>query len=186
MIGQLVRNWKWVGVRGALGILFGTLTLIYPAATLVAFVAMFGAYAIVDGLLLFMSAIANRRTRKRWRLLLTGGLLGIATGVLTFAWPAITALALLAIIEAWAILMGVIEITSAIRLRRDITGEWAMVLSGLLAIALGVMLAINPGVGALAVVVWIGAYAVVSGALLVALAFRLRHWGRAHGLLAAA
>jgi uncharacterized membrane protein HdeD (DUF308 family) len=106
--------------------------------------------------------------------------------VLTFFWPEVTALALLAIIAGWAMGMGLIEISVAIRLRKEITGEWVMVLSGLLAVTFGVLVALNPGPGALAVVLWIGAYAVVSGVLLLVLAFRLRGWGRAHGVLAPA
>jgi len=146
-------------------------------------VAMFGAYAIIDGIIMIVSAIANRRTQPRWGIPVIGGIFGIMAGVLTFAWPGITAMALLAIVASWAILMGIVAITAAIQLRKDISGEWVMVLSGLLALAFGVMLVMNPGPGLLAIVVWVGVYAVVSGALLMALAFRLRKWGHSHGLL---
>jgi uncharacterized membrane protein HdeD (DUF308 family) len=140
----------------------------------------------VDGVVMIVSAIAHRRTQRRWGLLVVGGMLGIAAGVLTFFWPGITALVLLAIIASWAIVMGIIEITVAIRLRKEIKGELVMVLSGLLAIAFGVMLVVNPGLGALAVALWIGAYALASGVLLLVLAFRLRKWGQSHEVLAAA
>ena len=186
MVEQLIRNWGWVAARGALAIGFGALTLFYPGITLVTLVALFGAYAMVDGVALIVSAIVKRRTQPRWGMLMVGGMVGIAASVLTFFWPGITALALVAIIASWAIVMGIIEITIAIRLRKEITGEWAMVLSGLLALAFGVLLIMNPGRGALALVLWIGAYAVVSGVLLLLLAFRLRGWGRSHGLPEAA
>jgi uncharacterized membrane protein HdeD (DUF308 family) len=186
MVEQLIRNWGWLALRGFLAIVFGALTLFYPGITLVTLVFLFGAYAMVDGVFMIVSAIANRKTQPRWGTLVFGGILGVAAGVLTYLWPGITALALLAIIAAWAIVMGVVEIAVAIRLRKEITGEWVMVLAGLLAVAFGVLLVIYPATGALAVALWIGAYAVVSGVLLVVLAFRLRNWGRSHGLLQAA
>lgn len=183
MVELLIRNWGWIALRGVLAIVFGALTLFYPGITLVTLVTLFGAYAIVDGVFMVVSATASRKTQPRWGTLVFGGLLGIAAGVLTFVWPGMTALALLAIIAFWAILMGLIEIAVAIRLRKEITGEWVMVVGGLLAVTFGVLLVMNPGRGALAVVLWIGAYALVSGVLLVAFALRLRGWGRSHGVL---
>ena len=185
MVDLIVRNWSWIALRGVLAIVFGTLTLLNPGITLVTLVLMFGAYAIVDGMFMIVSAIANRKTQPRWGTLVFGGILGVAVGVLTYLWPGITAVALLAIIASWAILMGVIEITVAIRLRKLIANEWMLVLTGLLAVAFGVVLILNPGPGAVAVVLWIGVYALVSGVLLVVLAFRLRNWGRSHGVLQA-
>ena len=99
---------------------------------------------------------------------------------MTLIWPGITALALLYLIAAWALVTGTFEIAAAIRLRKVITGEWLLVLSGIASIALGVALVIFPGPGALVLVLWIGAYALVSGALLIALSFRLRSWDRSH------
>jgi len=85
-----------------------------------------------------------------------------------------TALFLLGLIAGWAIVTGVLEIVAAIQMRKHISGEWLMVLSGLASVVFGVLLVINPGVGALAVVWIIGAYAIVFGILLIALGFRLR------------
>ena len=186
MVEQLIRNWGWIALRGIVAIAFGVLTFVNPGITMMTLVLLFGAYAIVDGVFMIVSAIANRKTQPGWGTLVFGGIMGIAAGVVTYLWPGITAVALLAIIAGWAIFMGIIEITVAIRLRKEIDGEWVLIVSGLLAVAFGVLLIMNPGPGALAVVLWIGAYAVVSGALLLVLAFRLRSWGKSHGVFATA
>lgn len=117
----------------------------------------------------------------RWWVLLLEGLAGVAAGIVTFVGPGISALALLYVIAAWALVTGVLEIAAAIRLRKIITGEWLLALIGIASVALGIMLALFPGPGALALVIWIGAYAIATGVRLVVLAFRLRSWGRSHG-----
>ena len=185
MIEQLIRNWGWIAFRGVLAIAFGALTLFNPGITLVTMVILFGAYCFADGVFMIVSAIANRKTQPRWAALVVGGTLGMVAGLLTFFWPGMTALVLLAIIAGWAIVIGLIEITVAIRLRKEISGEWAMVLSGVLAIAFGLVLAFHPAAGALAMALWIGVFAVATGGLLLVLAFRLRKWGRSHGILTA-
>jgi uncharacterized membrane protein HdeD (DUF308 family) len=176
----LSRNWGWIALRGVAGLLFGLLTLMNPLISLATLVLLFGAYALVDGVFTVVAAIANRRGEPHWVALLLGGLLGIATGVITFFWPGITAIALLFLIAAWTIVTGIAGIVVAIKLRKVITGEWLLVLVGVLSVLFGVGLILFPGAGALAVVLWIGAYALVMGVLLVALAFRLRGWNRSH------
>ena len=181
-VDSLSRNWWAVSLRGLAGILFGIITFFAPAISLAALVLLFGAYALVDGVLAMVTAV-RRRGADRWWLLLLEGFVGIAAGVLTFLWPAITAIALLYVIAAWALVTGVFEIAAAIRLRKAITGEWLLALSGIFSIGLGVLLVLFPGPGALAVTIWIGAYAFVFGALLFALGLRLRGLGspRARG-----
>jgi uncharacterized membrane protein HdeD (DUF308 family) len=183
---MLTRNWGWVALRGVVAIIFGLLTLANPAISLAALILLFGAYAIVDGIFTIVAAIANRRAEPHWVALLLSGLVSIAIGVITFVMPGITATALLFLIAAWAIVVGIAEIVAAIRLRKIITGEWLLVLIGLLSVVFGVLLITNPGAGALAVVMWIGAYAVVIGILLVVLAFRLRKWQHEPGARTAA
>lgn len=176
MEDTLARNWGWVMLRGAAALIFGLLTLFNPGITLVALVILFGAYALVDGIFTVISAIAHRHEESHWLALLINGLVSLAIGIATFAWPGITALALLYLIAAWAVITGITEIVTAVRLREIIRGEWLLVLAGVLSILFGILLFIAPGAGALTVVLWIGAYAVVFGILLIILAFRLRSW----------
>jgi uncharacterized membrane protein HdeD (DUF308 family) len=176
----LVQNWWAIALRGVLGILFGIITFIAPGISLAALVLLYGAYAFVDGVLALVSAFRRRGTRQRWWLLLLQGIAGIGAGIITLFWPGITALALVAVVAAWALITGAFELAAAIRLRKAIRGELLLALSGIASIALGVLLILFPGPGAIALVLWVGAYALVSGALLVALGIRLRSWGRSH------
>jgi uncharacterized membrane protein HdeD (DUF308 family) len=181
-VGTLVRNWWVILLRGIAAIIFGLITFFAPEISLAVLVLVFGAYVFADGVLAIISAVRRRGESKRWWLLFLDGLAGVAAGVVTVIWPDITALALLYLIAAWALVTGGLEIAAAIRLRKVITGEWLLVLIGIASIALGVMLALFPGTGALAVVLWIGAYALASGILMIVLSFRLRSWGKNPGL----
>jgi uncharacterized membrane protein HdeD (DUF308 family) len=172
-LDSLARNWWAVALRGLAGILFGIITFVSPAISLAALVLLFGAYAFADGVLSIVSAV-RRRGADRWWLLLLQGIVGIAAGVVTWLWPGITAITLLFVIAAWALAGGALQVAAAIRLRKVITGEWLLALSGVLSIALGVLLVAFPGPGALALVIWMGAYAFVFGILLMVLGFKLR------------
>jgi uncharacterized membrane protein HdeD (DUF308 family) len=173
----LSRNWWVVLVRGLVGILFGIVTFFAPGITLAALVLVFGAYAFVDGILTLVSAIRRRSTTDRWWILVLEGIAGILVGIATLFVPGITALVLLYLIAAWALVTGVLELAAAIRLRKVITNEWLLALGGIVSILLGVLLIAAPRAGALAVVIWIGASAFVFGALLVGLSLRLRSLG---------
>jgi len=169
-----------VALRGVAGIIFGLITVVAPGISLAALVLVFGAFAFADGVLALVSAVRRRGVSDRWWVLLLQGLAGVAAGVVTVVWPDLTTLALLYLIAAWALVIGALEIAVAIQLRKVITGEWLLALGGIAAIGLGVLLILFPQAGALAVVLWIGASALVSGALLLALGFRLRSWGKSH------
>jgi uncharacterized membrane protein HdeD (DUF308 family) len=184
MVIVLTRNWWALAIRGLLAIVFGILAFALPSATLAALVLLFGAYAIADGVFAIIAAVKASGGARRWWWLVLEGILSIGVGVLTFVMPEITALFLLYLIAFWAILTGVFEIAIAIRLRKEITGEWLMALGGIASVLFGALLVLFPGAGALAVIWWIGAYAIVFGALLLALAFKLRNWERAftHGV----
>jgi uncharacterized membrane protein HdeD (DUF308 family) len=175
----LSRNWWVLLLRGIVAIAFGVLTWMQPGISLAALVLLFGAYSLADGVLGAWAAVAGRKEHEHWWVLLLEGLVGIGVGILTLFAPGITALALLFYIAIWAIATGVLEIVAAIRLRKEIEGEWLLILGGLASVAFGVLLVARPGAGALAVLWIIAAYAVVFGAILVVLAFKARGFGRA-------
>jgi uncharacterized membrane protein HdeD (DUF308 family) len=177
MLETLTRNWWVLAARGAISVVFGLLALAWPGLTVLALVLLFGAYALVDGVLELYAALFNRsRTGGRRAWLAVEGLVGVLAAIAAFVWPQITALALLYLIAAWALVTGVAEISAAIRLRQEIQGEWLLALSGLLSILFAVLAFVYPRAGALAVIWLIATYAIVFGVVLLALAFRLRRY----------
>lgn len=173
----LGRHWWVLLLRGLIAIAFGVLTFMWPAITLGWLILLFGAFAFVDGILALWTAFTDRAHENRW-LLLLGGLVGVGAGVITFARPGITALALLVYIAVWAMVTGFTQIIAAIRLRKHIQGEFFLGLAGLASVVFGTILILRPDVGALAVVWLIGSYAIAFGVLIAALSFKLRGVGK--------
>ena len=176
MLRTITHSWWMILLRGILAILFGIAAFIWPGLTIEVLVLLFGAYALVDGIFAVIAGISVRKQEERWWMMILEGLAGIILGVMTFLWPDITALVLLYFIAAWSIMTGAFEIAAAIRLRKEIEGEWMLGLAGIASIIFGILLVILPGPGALALIWLIGADALVFGILLLALAFRLRGW----------
>ena len=180
MIEALSRYWWAFLVRGIFALALGVLAWVWPGITLAALIIIFGAYAIVDGIFLVIKAIGSWKVRDdRW-ILLFEGLLGIGIGIITFVSPAVTAIALLFFIAAWSLSTGIIEIVGAIRMRKEIKGEFWWILTGLASIAFAVILMIFPGAGILGLVWLLGIYAVLFGVFLIALSFRIRGYKPAH------
>jgi uncharacterized membrane protein HdeD (DUF308 family) len=175
---ELTRTWWILAVRGVAAVIFGLLALIWPQITLLALVLVFGAYALVDGVFALVAAVRGRLLAGGRGGLLLEGLLGVGAGIVTLIWPDITALALLWVIPFWAVLTGVLEIVTAVRLRRVLANEWLLILAGFLSIVLGLILMIWPRSGAVGLVWLIGSYAIAFGIMLLGLAFRLRRLGR--------
>jgi uncharacterized membrane protein HdeD (DUF308 family) len=174
LIETLKRHW-WVPViRGIAAIVFGVIAFAYPGLTVAVLVLLFGAWVLVDGVFRVIGAIGHRASDKEWGFDLIIGIVGIIIGFLTFHAPQITALALIIYIAAWALMIGATEIALAIKLRREIKGEWFLILMGLISIVFAIMLLWNPAVGA-AALIWIMAwYAVILGVLGIIFGFRLR------------
>jgi uncharacterized membrane protein HdeD (DUF308 family) len=173
MLEAVTRNWWAVGLRGLLGILFGIAAIAWPAAALWALIIVFGAYALVDGVFALVEAVMHWRESRRWPLLIEG-ILGIIFGAIALVTPVIAVLAWVYVIAAWALVTGVLEVVNAIHLRKQISGEIWMLLSGLISIVFGLLLAFWPLQGALAVTWIIGIYAVIFGIFFVVLAFKLK------------
>jgi uncharacterized membrane protein HdeD (DUF308 family) len=177
LVRALAENWWLLLLRGIASIIFGILAFVWPGLTLLALILLWGAYAIVDGVIAVWAAISGRsgEMTPRWWLAIVG-VVGLLAGLVAFASPGLTALVLLMFIAAWAIVIGVMEIYGAIQLRKEIEGEWWLILSGLLSIAFGVLLFARPGAGALALVWVIATFAILHGCTLIALSFRLKQY----------
>ena len=172
MMSQVNRMWGWIVLRGIVAIVFGIMAFAWPGLTLTALVLVWGVYALVDGVFALIAAF-RMGGKPMWALAIIG-VLGIAAGVVTFLWPQMTALVLLAFIAGWALATGIFQIAAAIRFRKWISNEWMLALSGLLSIVFGAVMLWRPGAGALAVVWVIGWFAILYGVLLVMFGFRIK------------
>ena len=176
MVHTLKLNWWLLALRGLVAVLFGVLAFMWPGATLITLVWLFGAFALVNGILSLVLAAKTPKGYPKVGSLIFGGLLGILAGLLAFVMPGITALGLLILIAAWAIVTGIMELVAAVRLRKIINNEWLLVLAGIASVVFGVILLFQPAAGVLALIWLIGAWAFVFGILLMILAFRMRNW----------
>ena len=178
LLEDLSDHWWVILLRGIVGVIFAVLAFGWPGATLLALVYVWGAYAIIDGAFaLYLTYLAGRQQLRWWPYLLEG-LVGIGAGIVAFVRPGMTELALLFLIAAWAIVTGVAEIIAAVDLRKQIENEWLLGLGGVFSIIFGVLVALQPNAGAVAIVWTIGVYALVFGVTLIALAFRVRSLGK--------
>jgi uncharacterized membrane protein HdeD (DUF308 family) len=173
MITVLAQNWWAIGIRGALGILFGLIALFLPGATMLSLVLVFAVYAFMDGVLAFVSAVRAAREGERWGYLILEGLVGIATAAVAVFWPGITVVVFVFVVAFWAIFTGILELAAAFRLE-FIDGRGWLIFGGIVSVLYGALLIVAPMVGAVVLTWWLGAYALVFGVSLVVLAFKLR------------
>jgi uncharacterized membrane protein HdeD (DUF308 family) len=171
----LVRNTRYLALRGVAAVAFGIIAIVWPNLTLVALLALFGVFVFLEGGLTLgegLNMLAERQTS--WIPYILGGVAGIAIGAITFLRPGITALALVYLIAAWAIITGVFEFIAAIELADELKGEWMLGLAGVLSVAFGVLVALDPRDGAFSVIYIIGFYAILAGVTRLTLAYRMR------------
>jgi uncharacterized membrane protein HdeD (DUF308 family) len=179
LLSSLADNWWLLLLRGLAAIAFGILAFFWPGLTLLTLALLWGAYALWDGVFALGAAIFAKGgdLAPRWWLALVG-IVSILAGLVAFFYPGMTALTLLMVIAAWAIVVGVLQIWGSIEWRKVLDDAWLLTLNGVLSIAFGAILFARPGAGAVAVVWMIGWFAVVFGCLYVALAFRLKKYKR--------
>ena len=171
---RLREKWGWVALRGFSALIFGVLALSLPGVTLTLLVAVWGVYALMDGVLALAAGLRMHEGGKPvWSLILVG-LMGLAAGLAAFFWPGLTALTLMLIIGSWAIAIGLLQVVATLRLRKHIQGEWLHALSGLLSLVFGLAIVLWPGAGAIALAWLIGWFSILFGAILVTMAFSLR------------
>lgn len=174
MNNSLLQSWWILALRGVAGIAFGLLALLWPGVTLLTLVALFAAYALIGGGASVAGAIRNRKQDENWWVPLLLGLVSLGAAMVAVMHPALTALVLVLLVGANALVTGVLDVIGAVRLRKLIQHEVLLGLSGMLSIAFGTLVFLFPEAGALAVVALLSFYAIATGVLLLALAFRLR------------
>ena len=168
----LAESWWAVGLRGILGILFGLICLLTPGLAVEVFVILFAAYMLVDGVFAIAAGIKAARNGERWGLLILEGIVDLAAGLVAVLWPAITLVALVWLIAIWAVVTGALMLAGAFSLNLD-HGRWWLALGGIASVIFGILLVIEPLIGAVVLTLWIGAYAIVFGIFLLILAFQL-------------
>jgi uncharacterized membrane protein HdeD (DUF308 family) len=168
-VRMMSAHWWVVLLRGILAILFGILAYTWPGLTALVLVTIWGVYALIDGVFGVIAGI-----RGKWTSMVVLGLLGIAAGVVALLWPGLTAVSLLWVLAIWVIVAGSMQIAAAVRLRKEVQGEWLWVLSGILMVGLGLVFFFFPGAGILSVTWLLASMAIVWGILLVMLAFKLK------------
>jgi len=175
LLRSMAEYWWLTALRGLAALVFGVLALVWPGFSGLALVLVWGAYAFADGVFALGAAIFGKEasTGSRWWLAISG-ILGLAAGLIAFFAPIFTAGVLLVFIAIWAIVIGVMSIVGAIQLRKEIEGEWLLVLGGVVAILFGILMFLQPAAGALAVVWMIATFAIIFGIDLIWLAFKLK------------
>ena len=173
-------------LRGLLAIAVGIVSVAWPNITVGAFVIVFAVYAFIAAVMDALRAFSSSRAGPVAGYLLLA-ILSAAAGVVALVWPNITALALVIWVAAWAIVTGIVE--AALAFRQGATaGERAMwALTGLVSVALGVVLFIRPDIGALSLATVFGLFSIVYGISALMLAFQARKVdASAHRLASAA
>jgi uncharacterized membrane protein HdeD (DUF308 family) len=167
-------SWWSLVLRGIVAIAFGVLAFIFPTMALWALVLLFGAYSLVDGIFAIVSGARPHGEQRRDWLLVLGGVAGVVVGLIAFFLPGLTAIALVYLIGAWAVVTGAFEVAATIELRRRLRHAWLYAVDGIVSVLFGFVVLIAPGAGAFALIWLIAAYAIASGVLLIAFGLRLR------------
>lgn len=173
MNDMLANNWWAVALRGVVAILFGIAAFAMPFVTMLSLVVVFAAFSFVDGVFGIIMSVRGARKGERWIWLLLSGILGIVASAVAVLWPGITVLAFVILVAAWALVSGTFMLISAFRLKVDHGRVW-LVIGGIASIIFGILLVVSPFIGALVLTFWTGAHALVLGATLLVLAYKLR------------
>lgn len=174
MAAIMVGNWWALALRGVVAILFALIAFFLPGVTATALILLFGAYAFVDGIFALIAGVRLARQHGRSAPLLLEGGLNILIGLIIFIWPGPALIATVYLIAIWAVITGIALIAAGIALIRH-SGEWLLVLSGVISVLLGIILFVQPTAGVIALSWWLGFYALLFGIILLAAAFRIRH-----------
>ena len=166
-------------IRGVAAILFGILVVLWPGASVLALVILFGIYAVFDGAISIVQYFTRKTRRSVWQL--GGGIISVLAGLVAFAWPGITALSLALVIGLWAVMLGVSQIALAFEVKRNVGSWWLWLITGVVTTLFGLFLVILPGAGILSLLGLLASFAILLGILLIASGVGLRRLGESPG-----
>ncbi len=182
MRALLGRGWWVQALRGMLAVLFGAVTLVWPAVTLAVAVPLFAAFTLTDGAFAIFGALHAAEWRLRWWPLLLLGVADMGVALLAFFWPGVSLFGFFYLVAAWSMLTGLLELLAAIELRKVTWGVRLLELRGVASVVFGLLLLVFPGAKALPILWWICGFVIVFGILLVVGSLQLWRWER-HALL---
>jgi len=168
------KYWWVMSLRGFCAVLFGIGALAWPGIALTVLIIFFGAYALVDGAFAMGAAIKAARAHREWWIFMLEGVSGLVIGTITFFMPEVTAITLLYIIVAWAIITGILELFASFSVPWSMVNKILLGFSGILSVLIGVLLFLFPAGGILTLVWLVAAYALAFGFVLIILGFQMR------------
>lgn len=169
----LASNWWAAAIRGVIAILIGSFAILAPAVTLIAFVMIFAAYSLVDGVFAIVLAIRGARKHERWGWLAFNGVVSIAAATIAILFPGPTIVAFAILFAVWAIVSGSASVAAGLGLGKS-HGRWWLIAGGIITILFGVWAIFDLGLGMLALSYLFGFQALFAGFTLLALAYHLR------------
>ena len=173
---MLNRPWWELVLRGLIIMIFGIIAILWPGISLWALILVFGVFVLVEGLFQMVAAFSVKKENHNWSLMFISGLFSFIIGILAIAWPGVTAVVLLWLIGAWAIVVGITQIVySGQAKQEDGTRRGLMVIGGLIAIIFGFMAFLWPDATAISLIIIIGFFAIFFGIQLMVVGFMSRN-----------
>jgi uncharacterized membrane protein HdeD (DUF308 family) len=164
----------WVFLIGGIAsVIFGILAFMNPAAALLVLSMFFAAYVLVDGAVNIWGSITNRDKDGWWMLLLLG-IVGVVVGGYALLNPPLSMLAFIYVVAFFAMFIGISSLYVGWKVRKEISGEWLLYISGIVSVLFALLIIFSPGVGGLSVTYMIATWAILSGVLRIVFAFKAR------------
>ena len=173
----------WLGlVQGIALLVLGALCLSAPGATIVVLVQLTGLYWLITGILGLISLISDR-TAWLWKVF--AGVIGILAGIAVVGHPMWSSIlvptTLVIVVGIFGIVNGILVMVQSFGIRR-----WSGVILGFVGVLLGLVLVVNPLIGAATLPFVLGIFALIGGVMSIVMAWYERRAQRAEASAAAA
>jgi uncharacterized membrane protein HdeD (DUF308 family) len=161
--------------KGVLLIIFGVIAFMNPGVTFAILLVWFSAYLIIDGLLSLITVLTQWKEKEDKWLFVLEGVVNIVLGILIYRAPGAYTIVAVFMMGFWSIFSGISHIAMAIQLRKEITGEGWLALSGVLGIIFGIIIISNPGVGVATFMYMVAFFAIAAGIAVLILSFKVKN-----------